>query len=120
MSSDQPQTPPTTTGAAPAVPLTAPSSAPAPAAAAAPRRRRPLVIGGVAAGVVLVLGLTFGGGVATGWAVSSSQGPAGFTPGEMPGGGPQMGQGGVRPDQGTLPTRPDDQSDDSGSTDDDS
>lgn len=119
MSSDQPQPQPAPTVAAPAA---APSSAPAAAVASpAPWHRRPLAIGGIAVGIVVLLGLTFGGGVATGWAISSAQSPASFSPGEMPGGGPQMGEGGGRPDQGTLPTRPDEQSsDDTGSTDDDS
>lgn len=90
----------------------------APGAAVAPRapRRRGLVIGGIVVAAVLALGGAFGGGVATGFAVSQSQvGTGTFTPGDFPGGGPQMGPGGRGTEQGSVPTRPDEEGDSSSS-----
>jgi hypothetical protein len=82
--------------------------------ASAPRRRRGLVIGAIVAGGVLALGAAFGGGVATGWAVAGAQtsqvAPGGFPGGEQDGNGPGFGQGGQPPQQGTMPTRPDEDS----------
>lgn len=117
-SSTMPPRPPLPEHAVTAVPVSSAPASSAPGVAPASRtpRRRGLVIGGIALAVVLALGGAFGGGVATGFAVSQSQvGTGSFTPGDMPGGGggPQMGPGGQGTEQGSVPTRPDEEGDSS-------
>ncbi len=97
-------------------PPTAPEAAPT---RMQPRRSRGLVIGAIAAGAVLTLGASFGGGIATDWALSGTAstsqfqeggfGPDGSSGGERPEFG-QGGSGGPQQQDGTIPTRPDDDS----------
>ncbi|MFT4211882.1 MAG: hypothetical protein QM626_08415 [Microbacterium sp.] len=97
-------------------PVAVEAAAPAAPANATPKRRRG-VIAAIIGGGVLAVALIFGGGMWAGWALGSSQTVSTtFEQGEFPGGdGSQFGPGSGTGEQGTVPTRPDDGSDSSGS-----
>lgn len=90
----------------------------APAAQKRRRRLGPAALTAVIAGGVLVIALSFGGGMATAWALGLSAGPGGpgtaFT-GGGPGQPPRMGDGGPQSDQSWPGQRRDES--DSGSED---
>ncbi|QCQ16915.1 hypothetical protein [Microbacterium sp. RG1] len=111
--------PPTMAAADAAASYTPPTAPEATPTRVQSRRPRGLVIGAIAAGAVLALGASFGGGIATGWALSGTASTSqfqdgGFGPGGSAGDGerPEFGQGGPGGPQqdGTMPTRPDEDS----------